>query len=258
MILKERRDLRRPALTGAIKSEDQNDAQETTRREWDRALRCLHTCKNPKTAMQVTARLRKKLFRRTRRAENEAESALKFFDDELSRIKIELEKKEEQITTFKRSHLGELPQQTDASFRSLDRLDNDINTVNENIQRHSDKLAMLDKAVQEYQIYGRQNPAFKTASMEPDPLFRQLKELREKLVMLKAEFRDEYPDVILTKEGCESREEWSDCMSGRDQIRQKTTRPYFPGSFETTERGKKRTESSQATGADSSCQQERS
>ena len=175
---------------------------------------------NPKTAMQVTAGIAEKFItENTKGRENDAESALKFYDDELSRIKIELEKKEEQLTAFKRSHLGELPQQTDASFRSLDRLDNDINSVNENIQRHSDKLAMLDKAVQEYQVYGRQNPAFKTASMEPDPLFRQLKELREKLVMLKAEFRDEYPEVILTKEGMRKVEEELVGLYGPDAIK---------------------------------------
>jgi polysaccharide chain length determinant protein (PEP-CTERM system associated) len=157
---------------------------------------------NPSIAMQVTARIAEKFIQdNTKGRENEAESALNFYDDELKRLKIELEKKEEQITVFKRSHLGELPQQTDASFRSLDRLESEINTVTENIQRHSDKLAMVDKAVQEYQLYGRQNPAFKSASMEPDPLFHQLKELREKLVILRAEFRDEYPEVILTKEG---------------------------------------------------------
>ncbi len=175
---------------------------------------------NPRTAMQVTARLAEKFINEhTKGRENDAESTVKFYDDELSRIKIELEKKEEQLTAFKRSHLGELPQQTDASFRSLDRLDTDINLVNENIQRHSDKLAMLDKAVQEYQVYGLQNPSFKTASKDPDPLFRQLKELREKLVILKAEFRDEYPEVILTKEGMRKVEEELVEMYGPDAIK---------------------------------------
>ncbi len=140
-----------------------------------------------------------------------------------------MEKKEEQISAFKKTHISELPQQTDASFRSLDRLENEINSVNENIQRHSDKLAMLDKAVQEYQVYGRQNPAFKTASTEPDPLFRQLKELREKLVILKAEFRDEYPEVILTKEGMRKVEEELVELYGPDAIKpdKKPLDPYL-------------------------------
>ena len=48
---------------------------------------------------------------------------MEFLDDELRRLKLELEKKEEQISQFKTAHIGELPQQTDANLRALDRLD---------------------------------------------------------------------------------------------------------------------------------------
>ncbi len=184
---------------------------------------------NPRTAMQVTARLAEKFIEEnTKGRENDAESALMFFDDELRRLKRELEKKEEQISAFKKAHISELPQQTDASFRSLDRLESEINLVNENHQRHSDRLAMLEKAVQEYQAYGRQNPAFRTASTEPDPLFHQLKELREKLVKLRAEFRDEYPEVVVTKAEMRKVEEELVEVYGVDAIRpDKTPRdPY--------------------------------
>jgi capsular exopolysaccharide synthesis family protein len=79
-------------------------------------------------------------------------------------------------------------------------LEIDINTVNESIQRQSDKLTMLDGAMHDYRFYGRQIPSLKTNSIEADPLFRRHKELREKLVKLKAEFYDEYPEVLVTKE----------------------------------------------------------
>ena len=59
---------------------------------------------------------------------------------------------------------------------------------------------MLDNAMHEYRVYGRQIPSLKTASIEADPLFRRHKELREKLIKLKAEFYDEYPEVQVTKE----------------------------------------------------------
>jgi succinoglycan biosynthesis transport protein ExoP len=185
---------------------------------------------NPKTAMQVTARIAEKFIKEnTKGREQDVESELKFFDDELRGQKLELEKKEEQLSAFKKAHISDLPQQTDASFRSLDRLENEINLVNENIQRHSDRLAMLDKSVQEYQTYGRQNPAFKSASMEPDPLFHQLQELREKLVILKAEFRDEYPEIILTKEGIRKVEEELVELYGPDAIKpnKKPLDPYL-------------------------------
>ena len=156
---------------------------------------------DPKTAMKVTAGIAEKFIEENiKEREEDSEFTSKFVDDELRRTKLELEKKEEQISTFKKSHLGELPQHTEASLRSLDRLENEINSVAESIQRHSDRLAMVQKAMQEYHLYGRQNQAFRTGSVEPDPLFARLKELREKQIKLKAEFKDEYPEVILTKE----------------------------------------------------------
>ncbi|MEO6306511.1 MAG: AAA family ATPase [Nitrospiraceae bacterium] len=156
---------------------------------------------DPMTAMKVTARIAEKFIEENmKEREYDAEGAVRFLDDELRRIKLELEKKEEQITAYKKSHTGDLPQQTNASFLSLDRLENEINLINESIQRHSDRLRVLDKAVQEYQLYGWQNPAFGIIPRESDPLFQQLKELRDKLVKLRAEFRDEYPEVTLTKE----------------------------------------------------------
>jgi capsular exopolysaccharide synthesis family protein len=54
--------------------------------------------------------------------------------------------------------------------------------------------------MQEYRVYGRQIPSLKTTSIEADPLFRRHRELKDKLVKLKAEFHDEYPEVLMTKE----------------------------------------------------------
>jgi len=184
---------------------------------------------NPKTAMQVTERMAKKFIdENVKEREFDAEGTLRFLDEELRRIKLELEKKEAQISAFKKSNTGKLPQQTDASLRALDRLENEINSVNENMQRHSDRLALLNKAVEEYQLYGWKNPAFGIASIEPDPLFHQLKELREKLVKLKAEFTDGYPEVTLTKEEIRKVEEELIESYGPDAIRpDKTPRdPY--------------------------------
>ena len=186
---------------------------------------------DPSIAMQVTARIAEKFIEEnTQERANEAEGALKFFDDELTRIKLELENKEEQITAFKKSHMGELPQHMDTSFRSLDKLESEINSVNESIQRHSDRLAMVEKAMQEYRFYGRQNHALMSGSTgEADPLFARSKELREKLIKLKAEFRDEYPEVILIKEELRHVEEQLVGLYGPDAIKpdKKPLDPYF-------------------------------
>src|SRR5688572_5283221 len=135
--------------------------------------------KNPQIAMQVTARIAAQFVEEnTKEREKSAESTSEFLDDETRALKLELEKKEEQISRFKSAHIGELPQQTEANLRTLDRLQSDITSVNEGIQRQADRVAMVEKAIQEYRLYGRQNPAYITRSIEPDPLFRQLNELR--------------------------------------------------------------------------------
>jgi len=175
---------------------------------------------DPGTAKQVTARIAEKFIEEnTRERERAVEGTAEFLDDELRGLKLELEKKEEQISQFKKAHLDELPQQHDANLRALDRLEIEINTVNESLQRQSDKLTMVDTAMQEYRLYGRQNTAFRTTSIEVDPLFRRHKELREKLIKLKAEFYDEYPEVALTKEELRQVEEELIELNGPDAVR---------------------------------------
>ena len=77
---------------------------------------------DPMTAMRVTARIADKFIQEnSREREKDVEGTVESLDDELQRLKLELEKKEEQISQFKTAHIGELPQQTDANLRALDR-----------------------------------------------------------------------------------------------------------------------------------------
>ena len=186
---------------------------------------------NPTTAMQVTARIADKFIEENNRErEKEVEGTGEFLDEELRLLKHELEKREENISQFKKSHLGDLPQQTNANIRALDRTEADITTSTESLQRHSDKLATLNQAVHQYRVSGQQSPGFATGrTMEPDPLFRHLKELREKLVKLRAEFYDGYPEIILTKEEIRQVEEELTNLYGKDAIRpdKATLDPYL-------------------------------
>lgn len=176
---------------------------------------------DPRTAMQVTAQIADKFIEENNRErEKEIEGTGEFLDEELRLLKHELEKREEHISIFKKSHLGDLPQQTDANVRALDRAEAEITATTENLQRHSDKLGTLHQAVQLYRTSGQQGFGIAaTRSMEPEPLFRHLKELREKLVKLRAEFWDGYPEIILTKEEIRQTEEELTNLYGRDAIR---------------------------------------
>jgi succinoglycan biosynthesis transport protein ExoP len=156
---------------------------------------------DPGTAMQVTARVAAKFIERNLRMREEtAEGTTEFFDEEVVRAKAELERKEDEISQFKSVHMGKLPQQIEPNLRALDRLQTELNAGNESIRRTSDRAALVDKAIQEYQRTGITNPALVAGGSEPDPLFRRHKELREKLIKLKSEFWDTYPEVTLTRD----------------------------------------------------------
>jgi polysaccharide chain length determinant protein (PEP-CTERM system associated) len=156
---------------------------------------------DPAVTMKVTGRIASKFIEQHLKSrEQMAESNTEFLDSEVRAAKGELERREEEISRFKALYLGELPQQMEANMRALDRLQMEITAGNESIQRLSDRLALVDKAIQDYQRFGRTNMAFASGPIEPDPLFRRLKELREKLVKLQSEFWDTYPEVTLTKD----------------------------------------------------------
>lgn len=177
--------------------------------------------RDPKTSMKVTTRIADKFIEDTNKErEKEVEGAGEFLDQELQQMKRELEKKEERISQFKKTHVGGLPSQGEANMRVLDRVETDLVRTNEDLQRHSEKLAMLNQAVQQYRVSGQQSPSLVTSrSMEPDPLFKRLRELREQLVKLRAEFWDGYPEVVLVKEEIRQVEDELVNVYGRDAIR---------------------------------------
>jgi polysaccharide biosynthesis transport protein len=156
---------------------------------------------DPFVAMKVSAKLASKFIEENLKArEQTAEGTTEFFESEVRRAKVELEKKEDQISQLKSAHIGELPQQVEANLRALDRLQGDLNATNENVQRQTDRLAMIEKAIHEYERFGTKNPVLAVGSTAMDPLFPRLKELKEKLVRLQAEFLEGYPEIVLTKE----------------------------------------------------------
>ena len=90
---------------------------------------------DPSVAMKVTGKLASRFIEENLKVrEQTAEGTTEFFESEVRRAKVELEKKEDQISQFKSAHIGELPQQVEANLRALDRLQSDLNATNENLQ----------------------------------------------------------------------------------------------------------------------------
>jgi polysaccharide chain length determinant protein (PEP-CTERM system associated) len=175
-------------------------AKFTTRKSVD-AFTISFSYPDPTTATEVTSRIASKFIEDNLKAHEQlAEGTTEFFDTELARTKSELERTDDEVKRFKSKHMGQLPEQVAANLSTLDRLQNDLKAVNETIQRLSDRIAMVDRAMQEFHKFGTTNGALIRSTSEPDPLYRRLKELKEKLVRLRAEFWEGYPEVLLTKE----------------------------------------------------------
>jgi len=185
---------------------------------------------DPHMAMRVTSAIATAFIEENLKTrEHLAEATTEFLDVEVARAKEALEEKEDEIAQFKSKHMGQLPQQNESNLRALDRLHGDLKAVNENIQRVSDRMAQVEKAIQEYGRFGKLSPTLPGGMSAPDPLFRRLKDLKERLAKLKAEFWDGYPDVPLTRE--EIRQVEAELMAayGADAIKaaEKVMDPYL-------------------------------
>jgi polysaccharide chain length determinant protein (PEP-CTERM system associated) len=185
---------------------------------------------DPATAMKVTTLLASKFIEENVKSREQiAEGTTEFLDYEVAAAKRDLNRKEDEITQFKAKHMGELPQQMEANLRALDRLQDDLQSANESIHRLSDRLAMVEKGIKDYERFGSTNLSLLAGRSEPDSLFRRLKELKEKLAKLNSEFWDTYPDVTLTQEEIRQVEGELVKLYGADAIKpgEKILDPYL-------------------------------
>jgi polysaccharide chain length determinant protein (PEP-CTERM system associated) len=153
---------------------------------------------SPFIAQKVTATLADLLIKENlNKREQLVEGANEFLSTELTRAKRELEEREKAISEFKQANMGELPQQMEANLRALDRLQVEIYTQNEAMTGLTTRLAMIEKAMNEYEATGTPTtgvlavPARKTGQR-----LSTLKELERKLASLSAMYKPGYPDII--------------------------------------------------------------
>ncbi|GKS58343.1 hypothetical protein YTPLAS18_18700 [Nitrospira sp.] len=178
---------------------------------------------DPATAMNVSSRIAAVLIEEDLKDRTHAaEGTTEFLDIEVNRVKLQIDKKEEEISRFKSQHVGQLPQQLETNLRVLDRLHNDLNAVGEALRRHADRLTLVESAIDQYLQFGVIIPTLVNGTVQPNPSFAKLNELRDKLAKLEAEFWDGYPEVVLTREEIK-------------QLEQKLRRQYDPESDKSDE-----------------------
>ena len=141
-----------------------------------------------------------------RRREGLIGTTTEFLSAELNRMKVELEAKEQAISDFKKAHIGELPDQMEASLRTLDRLQTDFMASGESLKRVGERLTDLDKSIREFSELGQTDmvPVERSGHMggtKPlDPHSARLEQLKQKLNELLGIYKENYPDVVHLRE----------------------------------------------------------
>lgn len=117
--------------------------------------------------------------------ERQVTEASSFFEDEIERVKGDLNRLEQKIAAFKVKHVNELPELLQVNVQSLNNIAMNIERANEQLRSFKEKEGYLQSQL---------------ASVSPQMEDQQrLEDLKLQLTNLKTRFSDEYPDVIQVK-----------------------------------------------------------
>lgn len=193
--------------------------------------------KDPKTAMEVTAKLASLFIEENLKVREQLVTGVAtFLEQELHDAKQALEAQEQAISQYKSKHTGLLPEQMEANLRSLDRLQSDLNATDELIHGLTDKVSSVEKLIKEYEAGGTTQGASGTTATSPagmDPLIGRLRELERNLTtLLAANYTETYPDIVEARQEIKSVKKqlaakYGDIEEGKDGDAAKIFDPYL-------------------------------
>ena len=164
------------------------------------AFRISYVGRTPDITMQVTNTLASLFIEENLKIKEQyAEGTSEFLVKELEKAKDDLTSQEAAIRRFKEGSLGALPGQLDANLRTLDRLQLELQSVNETMRNAHDRKSMIEEQPASYLSAG------KTAS-RVNP-FAELEMLKNELAALLSVYKENYPDVIFVKNRIKELEE---------------------------------------------------
>lgn len=121
----------------------------------------------------------------------------------------QLKHQESGIRNFKERSMGQLPQQLDANLRILERLQQQLQTTNENMRAAEDRSMALQNQIEQLKmrgqfwasqtLHGEVGSATEDTgrqSIPEDPLIVQLNNLKRELANAQSKYKPTHPDVI--------------------------------------------------------------
>jgi protein tyrosine kinase modulator len=168
------------------------------------AFTIAYTTTSPRVAMNVANELAGLyVAENVRYREKHAASTSDFLQSQLEEVRTRLQSQERKITEYKEQHMGELPEQREANLRTLDRLQQQLQSAQETLRRANERRQMLTQALAEVDQTG--GAAIGTGQGGPNPTAAEsaaarLSLLKQELTQMQSRYSDKYPDVIALRE----------------------------------------------------------
>jgi protein tyrosine kinase modulator len=160
----------------------------------DDAFKVSFTSESPRTAMIVADRLAAMFIDENVRARGEfAKTTDQFLESQLEDARRRLEEHENKLKLFRERYSGELPQQLESNLTMLRAAQQQIQTLNESIDRDRDHRLALDKQVADALNGAVDVPA---AEAKAETTLDQLDKAKADLRTLELSKKPEHPDVI--------------------------------------------------------------
>jgi protein tyrosine kinase modulator len=168
--------------------------------EWNRArwgsLRISFAYPNPVVAQQVTAALAQLFIERDLNEQKEqARAATAFLDDQLVKSQAKLDAKTREIKAFKDQFQGSLPEDLDVNLKTLATLQGDLAQATASQSSLEERQMDLDRSLAGAQQRSVTIPSATGQATWPNPQ-AALAALETQLTVLKAQYSDQYPDVV--------------------------------------------------------------
>ena len=149
--------------------------------------------RDPKKVMLVANGLASNFIEENiRNRESQATGTSQFLDSQLEAMRKKLEELEENIKNYRKSHMGELPEQLDTNLRIMERLQENLTAKQQQLREAKIRLGDLQN-----QTKRNQGPlvVIEGSGRTNQPTGASLEDLRAELEALRARYTEEHPDI---------------------------------------------------------------
>ena len=127
--------------------------------------------------------------------ESRAVGTTEFLDDELSKMRKQLEGVEAALKEYRKNHMGELPEQLAGNISILDRLQQQLVEKQQSLRDEKNRLISIENQIQITRQQANGGQVFLSDTREPGTL----EELKQELAEYQARYTDRHPDVLRLK-----------------------------------------------------------